>query len=67
VPPTIAEKTLDLYAEPGRKVLPQRGEIELAGIAQVIAFMAEAGQLKAPLPAPERFVDLRYFNSGQRP
>src|SRR3954468_24224717 len=61
VPPAIAEKTLDLYGEPGRRVLPQRGEIELAGIAQVIAFMAEAGQLKAPLPAPERFVDLRYL------
>jgi len=60
VPPAIAEQTLALYAEPGRKVLPQRGEIELAGIAQVITFMAEAGQLKPPLPAPERFVDLRY-------
>src|SRR5260221_3229528 len=61
VPPSIAEQTLALYAEPGRKVLPQRGEIELAGIGQVIAFMAEAGQLKPPLPAPERFVDLRYL------
>ena len=61
VPPPIAEQTLALYAESGRKVLPQRGEIELAGIAQVIAFMAEAGQLKPPLPAPERFVDLRYL------
>src|SRR5260221_2134023 len=59
VPPSIAEQTLALYAEPGRKVLPQRGEIELAGIGQVIAFMAEAGQLKPPLPAPEPFVDLR--------
>jgi ABC-type nitrate/sulfonate/bicarbonate transport system substrate-binding protein len=61
VPPAIAERTLALYAEPGRKVLPRQGEIDLAGIAQVIAFMAEAGQLKAPLPAPERFVDLRYL------
>jgi ABC-type nitrate/sulfonate/bicarbonate transport system substrate-binding protein len=62
VPPAIAEKTLALYAEPGRKVLPQRGEIDLAGVAQVIAFMAEAGQLKAPLPAPERFVDQGYLH-----
>ena len=60
VPPSIAEQTLALYAEPGRKVLPQRGEIDVAGIGQVFAFMAEAGQIKAPLPAPERFVDLRY-------
>jgi len=60
VPPAVAEATLALYAEPGRKVLPQRGEIEVAGIAQVIAFMAESGDLKPPLPSPGRFVDLRF-------
>ncbi len=57
----IAERTLALYFEPERKVLPQRGEIDLKGFAQVIAFMGEAGHLKAPLPAPERFVDLQYL------
>lgn len=61
VSPAIAERTLALYFEPGRKVLPRQGEIELAGLAQVIAFMGEADQLKAPLPAPERFVDLQYL------
>jgi len=61
VPAAIAERTLALYFEPGRKVLPRQGEIDLAGLAQVIAFMGEAGQLKAPLPAPERFVDLQYL------
>lgn len=61
VPPAIAERTLALYFEPGRKVLPRQGEIDLAGLAQVIAFMGEAGQLKAPLPAAERFVDLQYL------
>ena len=55
----IAEGVLDLYA--GRQVLPERGEIDVKGIAQVIAFMGEAGQIKAPLPAAERFVDLRYL------
>jgi len=60
VPPAIAERVLTLYADSGRKVLPEQGEIDLAGIKQVIAFMAEAGQLKSPLPQPERFVDLRY-------
>ena len=58
----IAERTLALYFEPDRKVLPQQGEIDLKGLAQVIAFMAEAGQLKAPLPGPERFVDLQYLH-----
>jgi ABC-type nitrate/sulfonate/bicarbonate transport system substrate-binding protein len=57
----IAERTLALYFEPGRKVLPRQGEIDLKGLTQVIAFMAEAGQLKAPLPGPERFVDLQYL------
>ena len=61
VPAAIAERTLALYFEPGRNVLPRQGEIDLAGVAQVIAFMGDAGQLKAPLPAPERFVDLQYL------
>jgi ABC-type nitrate/sulfonate/bicarbonate transport system substrate-binding protein len=57
----IAERTLALYFEPEKKVLPRQGEIDLKGLAQVIAFMTEAGQLKVPPPAPERFVDLRYL------
>jgi ABC-type nitrate/sulfonate/bicarbonate transport system substrate-binding protein len=61
VSPAIAERTLALYFEPERKVLPRQGEIDLAGLAQVIAFMGEAGQLKGPLPAPERFVDMQYL------
>ena len=60
----IAEQTLKLFFEPERNVLPQRGEINVKGMAQVIAFMAEAGLLKEPLPAAERFVDLRYLQSA---
>jgi hypothetical protein len=33
----------------------------MKAMRQAIALMAEAGQLKAPLPAPERFVDLQYL------
>jgi ABC-type nitrate/sulfonate/bicarbonate transport system substrate-binding protein len=62
VPAAVAERTLALYFEPERKVLPRQGEIDLKGLVQVIAFMGEAGQLKAPLPAPERFVDLQYLH-----
>ena len=57
----VAERTLALYFEPEKKVLPRQGEIDVKGLAQVLAFMAEAGQLKGALPAPERFVDLRYL------
>jgi ABC-type nitrate/sulfonate/bicarbonate transport system substrate-binding protein len=64
VPAAVAERTLALYFEPDRKVLPRRGEIDLKGLAQVIAFMGEAGQLKAPLPAPKRFVDLQYLQQA---
>ena len=64
VTPAIAERTLVLYFEPERKVLPRRGEIDLKGIAQVIALMGEAGQLKAPLPAPDRFADLQYLQAA---
>jgi ABC-type nitrate/sulfonate/bicarbonate transport system substrate-binding protein len=59
VPPAVAAGVLELYA--GKNVLPSRGEIELAGLERVIAFMGESGQLKAPLPGAERFVELRYL------
>ena len=61
VSPDIAKHVLDLYAQPGRRALPLRGEIDPKGVAQVIAFMAEAGQIQPPLPDAERFVDLRYL------
>ena len=61
VTPAIAERTMALYLEPDRKVLPRQAEIEMAGFAQVIASMGEAGLLKAPLPPPDRFVDLQYL------
>jgi ABC-type nitrate/sulfonate/bicarbonate transport system substrate-binding protein len=57
----IAEQTLAHFFEPEKNVLPRQGEINVKGLAQVIAFMGEAGLLKDPLPPPERFVDLRYL------
>lgn len=57
----VAEQTLQLFFEPERNVLPKQGEINLKGLAQVIAFMGEAGTIKRPLPHAERFVDLRYL------
>jgi NitT/TauT family transport system substrate-binding protein len=61
VPPGIAGRVLDFYAQTGRKALPLRGEIDPKGVAQVMAFMAEAGQLQPPLPDAGRFVDLSYL------
>jgi ABC-type nitrate/sulfonate/bicarbonate transport system substrate-binding protein len=60
----IARQTLALYFEPDRGVVPKQGEINLAGLAQVIAFMAEGRLLAPPLPAPEKFVDLQYLRAA---
>jgi ABC-type nitrate/sulfonate/bicarbonate transport system substrate-binding protein len=60
----IARQTLSLYFEPDRGVVPKQGEIDVKGFGQVIQFMAEAGELKAPLPAPEKFIDLQYLKAA---
>jgi NitT/TauT family transport system substrate-binding protein len=60
----IAGQTLDLFFSPERGVLPRRGEIALKGLDEVIALMGEAGNLKAPLPSAERFVDAQYLHAA---
>jgi ABC-type nitrate/sulfonate/bicarbonate transport system substrate-binding protein len=60
----IARQTLALYFEPDKGVMPKRAEINLEGLAQVIAFMGEGGVIVPPLPAPERFVDLQYLRAA---
>jgi len=60
----IARATLALYFEPDKGVMPKRAEIDLKGLAQVIAFMGEGGVIEPPLPAPERFVDLQYLRAA---
>jgi len=57
----IARATLALYFEPDKGVLPKQAEIDIKGLAQVIAFMGEGGAIRPPLPAPERFVDAQYL------
>ena len=60
----IARATLALYLDPDRGVLPRQAEIDVGGLAQVIAFMGEGGVIKLPLPAPEQFVDLQYLRAA---
>ena len=55
---------MTLFFEPERGVLPKRGEIDLKALDQVITMLGEAGTLKAPLPSPERFVDLQYLQAA---
>jgi ABC-type nitrate/sulfonate/bicarbonate transport system substrate-binding protein len=60
----IARATLALYFEPDKGVVPKQAEIDLAGLAQVIAFMGEGGAIKPPLPPSDRFVDLQYLRAA---
>ena len=60
----IARETLKLYFEPDRGVFPKQAEINMKGLAQVIAFMRDAGEIKGDLPPPERFVDLSYLRAA---
>jgi ABC-type nitrate/sulfonate/bicarbonate transport system substrate-binding protein len=62
--PSIAAQTLSLFFDRERGVLPQRAEIDVNGIDQVIAMMGEAGTLKPPLPSAKRFVDLEYLRAA---
>jgi ABC-type nitrate/sulfonate/bicarbonate transport system substrate-binding protein len=60
----IARQTLQLYFEPDRGVVPKQGEIDVKGFNEVIRVMGEAGELKAPLPPVERFIDLQYLKAA---
>ena len=60
----IARQTLSLYFDPDRGVVPKQGELDVKGLGEVIQLMAEAGELKPPLPSPERFVDLQYLKAA---
>jgi ABC-type nitrate/sulfonate/bicarbonate transport system substrate-binding protein len=60
----IAGKTLDLFFQPGRHVLPDHAAINLNGLQQVIAMMGEAGLIGKPPPRAARFVDLQYLRAA---
>jgi len=60
----IARQILSLYFEPDRGVVPRQGEIDVKGFNEVIKVMAEAGELKPPLPTAERFIDLQYLKAA---
>ena len=59
-----ARAILALYYEPDRGVMPKQGEMNMSGMAAVIALLGTAGRLQPPLPGAERFVDLRYLHAA---
>ncbi len=63
-PIDVMRAVLAFYYEPDRGVMPKQGEIDMAGIAKVIELLGRSGELKPPLPAAERFVDLQYLKAA---
>jgi ABC-type nitrate/sulfonate/bicarbonate transport system substrate-binding protein len=63
-PIDVMRAVLAFYYEPDRGVMPKQGEIDMVGVAKVIELLGGTGELKAPLPAAERFVDLQYLKAA---
>ncbi|HTM08235.1 MAG TPA: ABC transporter substrate-binding protein [Verrucomicrobiae bacterium] len=62
--PEIAGEIFAPYHEPGKNVLPKKGEIDLQAFNRVLALMSEAGVIPTPAPPAERFIDLRYLKAA---
>jgi ABC-type nitrate/sulfonate/bicarbonate transport system substrate-binding protein len=60
-----AERTLQALLDPSSGLYPQ-AELNLPGIAAVLALRAEVGRLPAPLPPVEKYIDLSYYQSALR-
>jgi ABC-type nitrate/sulfonate/bicarbonate transport system substrate-binding protein len=60
----IARQIFAPYLDPGRNVLPRRGEISLPAFNRVLALMGDVGAIPKPAPPAERFVDLQYLRAA---
>jgi ABC-type nitrate/sulfonate/bicarbonate transport system substrate-binding protein len=59
-PENRAREMLSYVWDDSNHVLPRQGEIDMEALKAMIALHGQYGILQNPLPAPERFVDLRY-------
>jgi ABC-type nitrate/sulfonate/bicarbonate transport system substrate-binding protein len=60
----VARAVLALYYEPDRGIMPKQAELNMAGLTNVIALLADAGEIARPVPAADRFVDLQYLHAA---
>jgi len=60
---TRAEKTLKALLDPDSGLYPH-AELNLPGIAAVLALRAQMGRLTAPLPPVEKYIDLSYYQNA---
>jgi ABC-type nitrate/sulfonate/bicarbonate transport system substrate-binding protein len=63
-PADVARSMLAFYYEPDRGVMPKQAEISMEGMAKVIELLGQSGDLKPPLPAADKFVDLQYLKAA---
>jgi ABC-type nitrate/sulfonate/bicarbonate transport system substrate-binding protein len=63
-PEPRARDMLSYYWDSKNDVLPQQAEIDRNGLKAMIALLGQYGIVKAPLPAPTRFVDLQYAKAA---
>jgi ABC-type nitrate/sulfonate/bicarbonate transport system substrate-binding protein len=59
-PENRAREMLSYFWDAKNDVLPRQGEIGLDRVNALIALFGKYGILPSPLPAPERYVDVRY-------
>jgi ABC-type nitrate/sulfonate/bicarbonate transport system substrate-binding protein len=59
-PENRAREMLSYVWDDRNRVLPRQGEIDMDALKAMIALHGQYGIWPSPLPAPERFVDLRY-------
>ncbi|MFQ5693005.1 MAG: ABC transporter substrate-binding protein [Nitrospinota bacterium] len=55
-----AERTLDALLDPRRGLYPD-AKLNLPGVAAALDLRAEMGHLSRPVPPPEKYVDLTYY------
>jgi ABC-type nitrate/sulfonate/bicarbonate transport system substrate-binding protein len=48
-----------------KQALIPKAAVNLDGLRQVIEVLGEIGQVKPPLPSPEKYVDLSYYNKAR--
>jgi hypothetical protein len=63
LPARLSRCSLKLASKLARGVMPKRGEINVAGMAELIALLGAAGGIGKPLPPVQRFVDLQYLHA----
>ena len=60
-----ARQVLAFYIDAGDKgIVPKQAELNVTGVGEMIAMMAQEGVLKPPLPPAGRFVDLQYLQAA---